>query len=192
MANDGDWRIMLLLANGFDQPGQAVGGQHEIRAGRAAEHLPFRERIQMLDFVPQEKSVIQAILPQIRQRAAAIGERPAAPIILLVQIDALAVLLQFLAAGLVAPAKPNHRRKGSRIVDQGVGRHFRIEKAVLRDFGAVADCLQLSPLHAKVLQMVAGTLEALVEAAAQAVLRRLVPLAIGVDAVDKNDNAGQR
>jgi hypothetical protein len=105
---DRDGHVRLLFPDRLDQLCEPQRGQHVIRTRRAGVHHAVVGRVQMLRMEPKEELVIQAAAPQIRQRRAAIGEWASAPVILLVQKNAVAIGLQLLGARFIAPTELNH------------------------------------------------------------------------------------
>ena len=192
MADDGDGRVVLACPDRLHETRQAPGGEHEVRARRAGIHLPVIRRVHVLDMHPQEQLLRQALVPQIGQGAAAVGERSAAPVILFVEIDAVAKCLQLLAIGLVTPAEADHGRIGIVRLQEGGGVALGIEEAVIRQFARVSGGLHLSGGRARDRHILVAALQTGIQPGAQALLRLLIPFAVGIDAVHEDDDAGAR
>ena len=192
MTDNGNRYVGLFLADRLHQMRQAQRGQHEVGTRRTGIHDAVVDGVQVLDMDPQEQGVRQPLAPQIRQGRAAIGERAAAPVIVFVQVDRIAIVLQFSGAGLVAPAEVDHRREMRLRRDEGAGRVIGIDVTVICQLAFVAHRRQLPGLRRGMAQVLVATLHACIQALAQAFLRRAVPLAVGIDAVHEDDDAGGR
>ena len=190
MTDDGDRHVGLFLPDGLDQPGQAVGGQHEIRAWRAGVHLPVIGRVHVLDLHPQEQLVRQAFAPQVRQRSAAIGERSAAPVVLFVQEYAVAIRLQLDIIGCIAPAKADHGRIAIAF-HEGSGFHQRVNETVARQLFQIAGRRHGNAFLGATPGIVYAPMQARIQSRAQTGFRLVIPFAIGIHAMHEDHDAWQ-
>ncbi|MDO8067711.1 hypothetical protein [Janthinobacterium sp. SUN206] len=76
--------------------------------------------------------------------------------------------------------------------DEGAGRVVGIDIAVIAQFATVAHRRQLPALRRGMRHVLVAALHARVQALAQAVFSRAVPLAIGIDAMHEDDDARRR
>ena len=108
MAHDSNRYVGLHAADRLDQLRKAQRREHAIRAGRRAIQRPIG-RIDALHGYPPGRPVVEAALPEIGQARTAVRERTAAPIVLLVQENLVAVFLEFLGCRPIAPPEMNDR-----------------------------------------------------------------------------------
>ena len=117
---------------------------------------------------------------------------PPPPVSVFVQVDRIAIRLQLLVAGLVAPAELDHGREVRLRPDEGAGRIVGIDIAVIAQFASITHRRQLPALRRGMRHVLVAAPHARVQAGAQAGFGGAVPLALGIDAMHEDDDARRR
>ena len=103
----------------------------------------------------------------------------------------VAVKLHILRPALVPPAEADHRRESVVGEHEGIELHIRIDKTLIGQLRHEFDRFHVAGLGARHFRFGVAAFHPFIESMAQAFFRGVVPLAVGIDAMDKNDDAEQ-